>query len=206
MTTFLYPYEISLETIAKLYFDGSTVVERLQKYIVIMTSDGKKIACAEKFSKYPEGYDGYLVLSKKTSRENTICLTQIIKKIPELRLEEKEKSNYFKLKKFIDKHNRYPMIYENEELYHYIRDICDSKDQLSESDIQRMEALPNWIWDYSRLTKEGEKFSDVIKTAENGSEFTIEQKRILKLMLSKLERKILSVYFENKIRQHGLNI
>lgn len=204
-TQLLYPYDISLETIVNLYYNGPVITARYHKFIVA-TVNGKQIACAEKFSKFPDGYDGYFVLSKSTKHENTVTRKEIMNKLPNVIFEEKEKSTYFKLKKFIEMNGRYPMNYENEELYHYIRDMCDARNELPISEIKRIEELPGWLWDYSRLTKEGQKFSEVITAVKTGLELTIEQSKALKLMNSKMDRKMLSVYFENEIRNLGLNI
>lgn len=202
----LYPDEIDLESIVRLYYNISSIHEVKPKYFTVMVND-KVIACAEKFSKYPDGVDGYFTLSKSSSKTGAVTLPMIKKVIPELVIEEREVSNFFKLKRYLRvSKGKYPMNYENEELYHYIRDMCDGKECLPVEDREQLESLPGWYWDYSRLTKEGEKFSGVLDSVQKGIELDETQKKILKLMLTRLEKGTLSPYFENRVRYLGLNL
>lgn len=198
-----YPSEIKFAEIVKLYF-GIETFKYDGKYIIVENSEGD-ICCMEKFGKPPKSYTRFFCLNKSSNYDSVITFPEIKKKIPDLTIDESEICNFYKLKKHISNYNIYPTDENKPGMFQHIKDICESKDHLSNEEISNYEALPGWKWDYSRLTRKGVKWEAAIDRHIKSTEH-IGDEIILKKIVDLFKKKELSPYFEKLVRIHGLNV
>ena len=189
-----YPTTISFQDLIKLYY---ILPERpelcINSYISLTLDSGKRVACAPKFSRFPEGFDEYFTVTKSSKKTNVITQKQIKKRFPYIDFEEKEQSYYHQLRVFIERTGRFPTQVEEPTLFNHIKDIVDAQDHLDPVEKERHEALPGWLWEYSRLTPDGVLFESFFagKISEPG---------VKKKLYRHLKEGKLSPYFKNKLK------
>ncbi len=202
-----YPQELSFKDLIALWYPTSTIIDDNGKYIILQKEDGTLVACAEKFNKLPENFGEYFTISKSSRIKNVVTRKMISKKFPEIKFQEREKAPYHQLKQYLENNDcKYPHNYNCQSLYDHIKEMCDGYESLSPQTIMMYNELPGWIWDYSRLTKEGETYELVLDKIENNEILTADDVKIKNLLIRKLENGKLSPYFEKRVRVLGLNV
>ncbi len=200
-----YPTDIKLEELALKYYPGASIHERFSKYFVLRTTDNRLICCAERFNVYPSDYTSFFCLSKESSHDGTVCQKQLLKRFPDLEIEEQEEDYVFRVKQFIRHKGYFPRKADSQVIYDWVKVMVNARHEMEEVDCKELERIPGWQWEWSRLTETGHKW-DLALDASEANAATEEQLKTIQLLIKKMEKKELSTYFEYRIRILGLNI